>query len=165
MQLPFDLDDFHLGLSSQRALLAEMDRLYHDLDAKLADVNDPARCRACGNCCDFESFGHKLYLTTPELLYFAYHVGRPFKPMTSGVCPWRVKGRCSVYPYRFAGCRIFQCKGNASLQSDLTETTLTELKQLCQKYSVPYLYIDLKTAIGTAAVSPKSCHKIPKNEQ
>ncbi|MCC7569000.1 MAG: hypothetical protein KO463_05250, partial [Candidatus Methanofastidiosa archaeon] len=27
-------------------------------------------CRACGRCCDFDAYEHRLYVTAPELLYF-----------------------------------------------------------------------------------------------
>lgn len=147
MTYDFSISNFHPGLASFRALLTEMETLYHDLDAKLANVNNPADCTACGKCCDFEAFGHKLYLTTPELLFFAHHVSRPFKQMTEGVCPYRIGGKCSVYSFRFAACRIFLCKSSAMAQNELTESTLARLKHICTQYTVPYYYVDLKTAL------------------
>lgn len=141
------LSAFHPGLSSYRALLTDVETLYQWLDAQLAQCRAAGQCRACGACCDFEAFGHRLYLTTPELLYFAHHIGRPLEPMTGGVCPYRIDGRCGVYARRFSGCRIFQCSSSASAQSDLTEQTLARLKGLCRTHNVPYHYIDLKTAL------------------
>lgn len=147
MEPPLDIARYHTGLTSIRTLLAQMETLYQTLEAKLADLAPPDDCSACGRCCDFEAFGHRLYLTTPEWLFFAHRLGTPPKPMTDGVCPYRIDGKCSVYPLRFAGCRIFQCKGRHADQSDLTEATLAQLKQLCQQHNVPYYYMDLKTAL------------------
>lgn len=129
-----------------KLLLADIEAIYRRLQEQL---NESHLCAACGQCCDFEAFGHRLYLTTPELLFFAHHVGHPLKQMTDGVCPYRVAGQCSVYPYRFMGCRIFQCKGDADRQSELTEATLAEFKRLCEQYQIEYRYLDLKNALET----------------
>ncbi len=129
-----------------KMLLSDIKAIYQLLQEQL---NESQLCAACGQCCDFEAFGHRLYLTTPELVYFAHYVGQPLKPMTEGVCPYRIDGQCSVYPYRFAGCRIFQCKGNAERQSELTEATLIQFKRLCEQYQLEYHYCDLKNALKT----------------
>ena len=147
MSAAFSLDGYHPGMTSFRALLADVEAIYRRLDAELTQHQAAGECRACGVCCDFEAFGHRLYLTTPELLYFAHYVGQPFRPMANGVCPYRIDRRCGVYGQRFAACRIFQCQGGATIQSDLTEQTLAQLKELCTRYAVPYRYVDLKTAL------------------
>jgi len=67
--------------------------------------------------------------------------------MAGGRCPWQIDGKCSVYQHRFAGCRIFCCKGNADFQSDLTESALKKFKALCEKFQIPYRYVDLPTAL------------------
>lgn len=148
MNPTFELSRYHTGLSTVRAALAEVRAIYDRLDAQSAALDAAQRCAACGGCCDFETFGHRLYLTTPELLYFAHHVERPVVPMTGGVCPYRVDGRCGVYSARFAGCRIFQCKHDAAVQSELTEATLAQLKRLCERFNIPYYYADLKAALS-----------------
>lgn len=128
--------------------IAEIEQLYRLLQDKLSGG---AGCRACGKCCDFESFGHRLYLTTPEWLYFRTKLAEnniPLMLMTTGVCPYRKDGKCSVYPWRFAGCRIFNCTGEADLQSRLSEESISQMKLLCQTHSLPYRYVDLKTAIN-----------------
>jgi Fe-S-cluster containining protein len=131
---------------NETLLLTKVAQLYRELDRQISQWHT---CRACGRCCDFDTFGHRLYLTPPELLYFAHHAGRPLKPMTEGICPYRVEGRCSVYPYRFVGCRIFQCNGSEAAQSDLTEAALKRLKQCCTRHHIPYRYMDLKTALNS----------------
>jgi len=141
----FQILDFKFAPS----LLSDISTLYQRLDEQIARMGQ--FCQACGHCCDFESFGHRLYLTTPELLYFAHHVGHPLKPMTGGVCPYRIDGQCSVYPFRFAGCRIFQCKGDPTRQGDLSEAAITQFKHLCDTHQLAYRYMDLKTAVNVTS--------------
>jgi len=57
--------------------------------------------------------------------------------------------KCTVYPYRFAGCRIFSCKGNPDFQSALTESVIKKFKHLCDEFDVPYRYLDLPSALNT----------------
>jgi Fe-S-cluster containining protein len=107
-------------------------------------------CKACGRCCDFDSFGHRLYITTPELLYFKLKLTEnkiPLLPMTDGVCPYRKDKKCFVYQWRFSGCRIFNCTGNADWQSQLSEETIALFKTLCILYRLEYRYMDLKSAL------------------
>jgi Fe-S-cluster containining protein len=123
--------------------------IYQNLDKQI----DPSgqSCKACGRCCDFDSFGHRLYITTPELLYFKVRLAEhknPILPMTGGVCPYRKDGKCSVYPWRFAGCRIFNCTGDADMQSELSEKIIHQMKQICLQESLSYGYLDLKTALN-----------------
>ena len=45
-------------------------------------------CNACGNCCDFDAYGHRLYITPPELMYLADKIGKEnLKPMTGWPLP------------------------------------------------------------------------------
>jgi len=104
-------------------------------------------CWACGDCCDFERFGHRLYVTTPELMYFQHFAGPEIKTMTAGVCPYRIDGKCSVYPYRFSGCRIFACEGNTEQQNLLSEQTIRKFKTICTDHEIPYQYVYLKTGL------------------
>jgi Fe-S-cluster containining protein len=164
-----------LGLQNKE-VIRRVEEIYKWLDEQII-VNKISAgiCDACGKCCNFDSFGHRLYVTTPEMLYFADKVGSQnitghfitvipaeagiqkldfntipsIKPMTGGRCNYQIEGKCSVYPYRFAGCRIFCCKSNADFQSDLTETALKKFKALCDEFQIPYRYVDLPTAINT----------------
>ena len=57
-------------------------------------------------------------------------------------------GKCTVRNFRFAGCRIFFCKADADLQSKLSEQASKKFKVICEKYDLPYRYIDLPTALS-----------------
>lgn len=109
-------------------------------------------CGGCGDCCDFDAFDHRLYVTLPELTYFtAGLAGAKVKPMPAGRCPYNVAGKCSVYERRFAGCRIFCCKGDTAFQGELSESALDRLKAICAEFRIPYRYMDLATSLNGLA--------------
>ena len=143
-------------LNNQTSLIySEVERIYNWLDSKIKPLNN--QCAACGKCCNFESFGHKLFVTTPELLYFSRNV-KNAKPMLTQSCPYLENGKCSVRNYRFAECRIFFCKSargcltaaDKDLQNKLSEQALEKFKSLCNKFNFPYRYIDLMTALNNS---------------
>jgi len=121
----------------------EVKQIYDWLDENIKNL-DP-QCSACGNCCNFESFGHKLFITTPELLYFFENV-KPQK-MLGQSCPYLENGKCTARDYRFAGCRIFFCKADSDTQNKLSEIAVGKFKAICNKFNLPYHYADLKTAL------------------
>jgi Fe-S-cluster containining protein len=135
-------------LKNTNQLIQKVSELYGWLDEQTLNLELRIQnCNACGNCCDFDSYGHRLYVTTPELIYLADKLGT-LKQMTSSRCPYQVDNKCSIHAHRFASCRIFFCKGNADLQSDLSEKTLSRLKTICSEFDLAYRYTDLKTALG-----------------
>ena len=139
-----------------------VEQLYEWIDAQVANTGD---CKACGDCCDFESFGHRLYVTSVEMKYFAEKMRKngdwlrsaqqvvPVPtfpaPMTNNTCPYRIDGKCTVYQYRFAGCRIFACGRDEDLESRVSEESLQKLKTIGDQFNIPYQYTDLKTALNT----------------
>lgn len=134
-------------------IIQEVSRIYQWLESELAVLDQS--CDACGKCCDFESFGHKLYMTTPELIYFHHFMGPGTKLVTTGVCPYRVDGKCTVYPYRFAGCRIFTCKGDAEKENAICEEILRKFKALCDRLKIPYHYMYLNAGLEMIAKNPE----------
>jgi hypothetical protein len=110
-----------------------------------------ATCDRCGKCCDFETFDHRLFVTSPELIYFTAKTG-PLKPMPQGTCPYNIDGNCTVHRHRFAGCRIFSCKTNGQYQSPLSEEAIEKFKSICSEFNVPYCYTDLASALNGPAV-------------
>jgi len=136
-------------------LLERVGEIYSRLDlqirkfARLAGV-----CKVCGQCCDFAEFEHRLFVTTPELMYLAAKLGAEnIKPMTSSRCPHNADGKCTIYEHRFAGCRIFSCKGDADFQSKLSESTLKRFKSICTNFQIPYRYDDLPSALSNTAAN------------
>lgn len=130
-----------------RSLRHRVAAIYRQIDARIADM-PAAECRACGACCDFQNFGHRLFLTPPELIYFDADSNGLFLPMSDGVCPYQKDGRCAVYPRRFAACRIFFCRANTSRQQELSEYVLRQLKEVCLDFGLDYRYWDLRCALS-----------------
>jgi hypothetical protein len=137
----------------RRRLVAAVAALYEWLDEQLRqNAARAGRCAACGACCDFAAYDHRLFVTPPELIFLAARLNAAkLEPMLSGRCPYQQDGRCTVHEHRFAGCRIFCCHGAAGFQNDLNETVLRRLKALGEEFRVPYRYQDLATALGTFA--------------
>jgi Fe-S-cluster containining protein len=92
------------------------------------------------------------------MIYFAAKVGDEnvnpphvwrIKPMTTNRCPYQTNNKCTVYKFRFAGCRIFCCKGDADFQSGLSEMAVKKFKSICEQFQIPYRYIDLEVALNS----------------
>jgi Fe-S-cluster containining protein len=126
-------------------ICAQVKQIYDWLDSNIKPSNN--KCDACGKCCNFDSFGHKLFVTTPELLYFSRNV-RNLRKMSTQTCPYLENGKCSARNFRFAGCRIFFCKADKDMQNRLSEESIEKFKTLCDKFNLPYRYVDLAAAIN-----------------
>ncbi len=147
-------------------LLITVTEVYDWLDSQIRQVPGLAgQCDACGKCCNFagpavvsgqepvplseRGFDHLLFVTTPEVMYFAANLGSEnIKPMLTNRCPYNISGKCSVYEHRFAGCRIFCCKGDTDFQSRLSESAIKKFKLICTEFHIPYRYTDLATALN-----------------
>jgi hypothetical protein len=132
-------------------IVKKVSDIYEWLDSQVLEAGRlGGRCDACGRCCDFAMFGHRLFVSSPEMLHFtASHAG-DLRAIIDGICPYNVDGKCLTYSTRFAGCRIFCCGGDADLQSMLTEAALEKFKGLCLEYEMPYRYTDLASALNCA---------------
>ncbi|MHC4205600.1 MAG: YkgJ family cysteine cluster protein [Planctomycetota bacterium] len=141
------------GSETSRQLLERVAEIYKWLDLQVCSAGNMAgTCRACGDCCDFEGFDHRLFVTGLELMYLVANLNSgSVKPMQGSRCPYNIDGKCTVYEYRFAGCRIFCCNGDADFQSRLTEESLKKLKSLCTEFQISYRYSDLAAGLNSFA--------------
>jgi len=105
----------------QDALLAELETVYRQVDAKFAGWS----CPASTECCRFGLTGVEPYVTSIEYLAIieaiqrrggALHERRKARPLQgTGVREERtcalldLDGRCSIYESRPLGCRTFFC--------------------------------------------------------
>ncbi len=139
---------------AQLKLIEKVKALYDLINIQLKASHDKAGlCKACGKCCNFTEYDHRLYITPPELEYLKANIGvKNIKPMRNGICPYIENGKCRVYNYRFAGCRIFCCDGNSDFQNELTEMILEELKKLCQEFDLEYKYMQLSEALKIVTI-------------
>jgi len=125
--------------------------IYKWLDAQIRRQSGLAgECNACGKCCDFDACDHRLFVTPPELMYLAANPeAENIRPMQSSRCPYNISGKCTIYKYRFAGCRIFCCNGDVDFQGGLSESALKKLKTICTEFGIPYRYADLASALNS----------------
>ena len=139
------------GQRTDARLLEKVDEVYIWLESQIRRNGILAgACKACGDCCDFSAFDHRLFVTSPEMIYLAARLGADnIKTMSSGRCPYNIDGKCVIHQNRFVGCRIFCCKGDADFQSDLSESVLKKLKSICNEFEIPYRYLDLAAALNT----------------
>ena len=142
---------------TNKRLLEKVAEIYNWLDTQIRDNNKlTGQCNACGKCCDFDKFDHHLFVTPPELMYLTANLGAEnIKSMPTKRCPYNIDGKCTVYEYRFAACRIFCCDADADFQSELSESALKKLKSLCTEFQIPYHYTDLAVALNTRNSGPK----------
>ena len=132
-------------------LLTMVSEIYGWLDLQTRCYGDlSGGCKACGCCCDFESFDHRLYVTPPELMYLAAKIGpENIRKMETSRCPYNVDGKCTVYENRFAGCRVFSCKVENDFQNKLSKSALKRLELICKEFQIPYRYISLADALNS----------------
>ena len=70
------------------------------------------------------------------------------RQMDGELCPYNEKGQCTIRDYRFAGCRIFFCGGDADLSARLSEGAIRQFRRLCEEFELPYRYMPLKAALS-----------------
>ena len=127
-------------------------------------------CRSSGRCCQFEEWGHRMYVTGVELVHFATVHGTPetqnAKPKTQNGagakvvslaqffagevrgCPYQVDGLCTAREARPLGCRVYFCDENAQgWQSEVYEKYHTKLKAVHERFGVPYRYVEWRQGL------------------
>lgn len=126
-------------------------KVYQWIDSEMNCWSPAARqCSVCGKCCNFGKFGHRLFITSPEMIYLSHLLGTEhIKLMPDGICPYNIACACSIHNFRFAGCRIFFCKGPALLQNQISEEVSKKFKAICNEFGIDYLYADLAQMLRT----------------
>jgi Fe-S-cluster containining protein len=136
------------------AFVADVERLYDELDRRISARNPV--CINRGDCCHFDRFGHRLYVTSAELAYLLARASGPVRPVGSNQpCPYQVENRCTVRVQRPSGCRIFFCDSAAQdWQGPETEATLRRLREIHDRYDLPYAYVEWTAALRALASAP-----------
>jgi len=141
------------------ALLADVASLLAEADADIA-ARKPV-CRASGRCCKFEQYGHRLYVTAAEKLYFAEKT--PAAPSAQPPvvslpqffardkiegCPYQIDGLCTAREARPLGCRLYFCDENAQhWQNEVYEKYHARLRALHEHHGLPYRYLEWRAAL------------------
>ena len=142
-------------------------------DAEIAGRG--AVCRGSGRCCHFEEWGHRLYVTTAELVHFVHahlaiaarqsKIGNQETGITSlaqflaekdpGGCPFQSGTLCTVRDSRPLGCRVYFCDRAAQAwQNDVYEKYHAQLRALHEQFKVPYRYLEWRAALRQWADAP-----------
>lgn len=147
--------DAHLN---QRELMDAVASIYSEL-AREVEATSP-KCEASGRCCKFETFGHRLYVTTAELAVFTSLLRPPALsaagrsprslPMYVGRdgCPFQVENLCSVHTIRPFGCRIFYCDPAAEpWMTAAYERFHSQIVELHRRFEIEYRYVEWRQAL------------------
>lgn len=123
-------------------VVAAMQAFYEDADRRIAEQSPV--CWNKGECCRFGEFGHRLYVTALEVVYYlATARGCKVPTVTEDACPHARDGKCGVRHRRPLGCRVFYCDPAAQhWQGPFTEEMLARLRRMHDELAVPYFYAD-----------------------
>jgi len=136
-------------------LVERIAAIYADVQHQI-DARKP-RCDVSGRCCQFEKFGHLLFVTTLELAAFDLQrpaLGRVNDLPDANACRYQQAGLCTAHAIRPFGCRIYFCDPTAEdWQHEQYEAFHTRLKRLHDELGVPYLYVEWRQ--GLAALDPR----------
>ena len=151
------LNDIVLPHVGREDLAGRMAEFYAAVDEAVI-AHGPV-CRNRGDCCKFDQFGHKLYVTAVELAYFVRgNQSQWHKPNDNHVCPFQIEGRCTAREYRPLGCRIFFCDPDArDWQGPDYEHRLSEIRRIGSEFGIAYRYVEWLSALE--AVSPDILRK------
>lgn len=103
-------------------------------------------CEASGRCCNFEKWGHRLYVTGLETAYTITRAGAPTPDAlaaarAAGGCPYQVLKLCGVHRDKPLGCRLYFCDPTAQgWQVELYERLMTSLRDLHDRFAIEYRY-------------------------
>jgi len=145
--------------AADTAFLTELGEILRQADRAADDRH--WTCRACGKCCRFEEFGHKLYVTAGEL---AYLIRQPppeavlpqdasgLRTKPAALCPYQDGDRCLARDSRALGCRLFFCDpATAEWSNVVYEEFHDKIKRLHAAHSLPYIYAELTAALAELA--------------
>ncbi|MCC7192963.1 MAG: YkgJ family cysteine cluster protein [Phycisphaeraceae bacterium] len=111
-------------------------------------------CWSSGKCCNFEAYGHRLYVTGLEIAWMLGEI--PSRPRASvvaprGGCPFQIEKLCSIHSSRPLGCRVFFCQqGTQSWQHEIYERFLSEIRVLHERLALPYQYMEWRLGLREA---------------
>ncbi len=154
--------------------IEELRQLYAQLDLDIA-AQKPV-CQTSGRCCQFEIWGHRLYISTLELAYFLHwtirmpgtpdetpgHHGTIDFPLPlykengdfAPGCPWQINTLCTAREGRPLGCRIYFCDTTTSdWQTERYEYYHHKICDLHRHFEIPYRYMEWRSAL--AAIRPE----------
>lgn len=109
--------------------------LYRELDERFSGCN----CRSCGECCHFETYGHRLYATVLEVLFLVSRSGKARRRFGPDSCGYQSGAQCTAREGRPLACRLFFC-GEDSPDSSDYERALEKIRALTESAELPWDY-------------------------
>jgi len=135
------LNEATLG-DKEKELFNGLEAIYAALDGELN--LEGLICKRCGQCCDFDAFGHRLYISNVEWLYLMDKAAGHVPPAKKGACPWFTQGQCTIRNGRTLGCRIYSCAWKHQDRMEaLYEKYLSQIKDLTVAVGMSWSYESL----------------------
>jgi Fe-S-cluster containining protein len=136
------------------------ERVVHALEAVHLVIADQValgrpRCDSSGRCCNFRSWGHRLYTTGLEAAYVLSRLGETGwgvggrhltggdvdRAVARGDCPFLVDTSCGVHGVKPGACRIYFCDpGAEAWMGDLSEATVRMIRRVHEAHAIEYRY-------------------------
>jgi Fe-S-cluster containining protein len=155
LQLGSDqLDEFQaevLKASARPEVQAAVESVYCALQDQI-DLRRPI-CVTSGRCCQFEEFGHRLFVTTLEMAAFLANMTAADRAALAGGngsgCPFQHSKLCTVHSIRPFGCRVFFCDATSTdWQQQQYEFFHREFRRLHESLGVRYFYVEWRQALA-----------------
>jgi Fe-S-cluster containining protein len=134
-------------LAEAVARAAQCDPFLDELQALLIQAEKAVArrrpsCRACGRCCDFTAWDHRLYVSTGELALLTRQ-SSPW-PTEALRCSYQRQTACTARDRRPLGCRAFFCiQIGKAARERLYEEYHQEIIELHTHWQQKYYYVEL----------------------
>lgn len=118
-------------------------------------------CWASGRCCNFNAYGHLLYVTGLEIAWFLSQLDNagPHSDWSSRLemkapCPFQINSLCTTHAIRPLGCRIYFCqRGTEEWQHEVYETFQAKLRSVHDEHGLPYRYMEWRAGLMDARIA------------
>lgn len=121
--------------SNLAAAFIALEQIYHLADQEIEAHQ--VQCNCCGQCCDFDHNGMRLYIYHIERLYLQHKRQGQGLVLQNGRCCAQQQSLCGIHSIRPLGCRTQFC--SITLQ-EIYEKYAAQIKLLEQKYGILYAY-------------------------
>ena len=122
---------------NERKAIKALEALYRALDKEAAELGE---CKACGRCCHFKTYGHRLYATYVEALYQVQRSGHPPRAFDDDTCGYQEGSECKAREGRVLGCRTFFCGRETAEARRIHEAALEGIKRITLEFGLPWRY-------------------------
>lgn len=131
-------------------------RAIYDALGQEIDRRSPT-CWLSGNCCKFDSYGHRLYVTGLEIAWMLQRLDTPGRARLADAvipgdgCPFQAEKLCTIRDLRPLGCRLFYCDPTAEpWMNEVYEQFLSQLRALHERHHLPYGYMEWRQGLAEA---------------